>query len=161
MKRKKLVSPSITLVIAAVALLGIYGGPAHAKSTAESSADRASTPTKVAEGEFGVESGARKSRRRSGQRVRTGKFVDTDTTLGDGNFAPAKGIARCKRRERLTGGGVRRINSDGLFPGVRWILQESGPVPSKREYVATAVSDLGGLGRKDFIVIALCEPRRR
>jgi hypothetical protein len=93
--------------------------------------------------------------------VRIGKFQDTDTTLGDGNFGLAKGVARCKRGERLTGGGVRRVSSDGLFPGVRWILQESGPVPANREYVATALSDLGGLGRKDFRVVALCQPRRR
>jgi hypothetical protein len=39
-------------------------------------------------------------------------------------------------------------------------LQESGPLPSKRQWVVTAASDLGGLGRKDFVVIAVCESGR-
>jgi hypothetical protein len=100
---------------------------------------------------------AEASRTRHQRHVRTGKFVDADTTPGDGLWNFASGHAQCKRGETLVGGGVRRIHSDGLFPGLRWALQESGPVPSERKWAASAASDLGGLGRKDFIVIAICQ----
>jgi hypothetical protein len=107
----------------------------------------------------GSASGAASSSKKARQQVRVGKIVDADTTLGDGNFNFAEGHARCRRGERLISGGLRRIHSDGLFPGLRWALQESGPVPSAREWKVSAASDLGGLGRKDFRVIAVCQSR--
>jgi hypothetical protein len=86
--------------------------------------------------------------------------VDPDTTLGDGGFALAEGKARCKRGELVIGGGVRRIASDGLFPGPpRWFLEQAGPLARTRQFLASAWSDLGGLGRKNYLVIAVCMAR--
>lgn len=128
MRKRKLPRPSAALVIALIALLASFGGQALA----------------------GSGHGSR-------LRVRSGKIVDHDSTLGDGNFNFASGHAVCKHGERLVSGGIRNIGSTGLIPGLRWAVQESGPVPSKREWSVLAASDLGGLGRKDFVVIAVCE----
>lgn len=106
----------------------------------------------------GLASGATSSSK-SRQHVRVGKIHDADTTAGDGQFNFAEGRARCKRGERLVAGGPRRIHSDALFPGLRWAVQESNPVPNAREWKVSAASDLGGLARKDFVVIAVCESR--
>ncbi len=147
--------------VSLVALLWAFPGQA-AVAGSEQGQSQAShhrpTPDQIAAGQFAPH--ASQSRHHRKKHVRFGKIVDHDSTLGDGNFNFAKGHADCKRGEQVVEGGIREINSDGLIPGLRWSLQSMGPIPSKRQYVVTATSDLGGLGRKDFVAVAVCESGR-
>jgi hypothetical protein len=145
------------MIVLSVALLAAFAGKAFAggDDQIQAGASGYSASGQIAGEQFAPHS--MRARRHGKLHVRSGKIVDHDSTLGDGNFNFAAGHAECKRGERLVSGGIRRVASDGLIPGLRWAVQESGPVPSKRQWTVLAASDLGGLGRKDFIVIAVCE----
>lgn len=146
------------MILLSVALLSAFAGKAFAGGAEQNqsrASDHGSRPEQIAKEQFAPH--PTRARRHGKLHVRSGKIVDHDSTLGDGNFNFAAGHAECKRGERLVSGGIRRVASDGLIPGLRWAVQESGPVPSKRQWTVLTASDLGGLGRKDFVVIAVCE----
>jgi hypothetical protein len=156
--KSRVLRPRGLMVLLSVALLSAFAGTALAggnRSNQSMAAGGSSRAEQAAKEQF-APAGSR-ARRHGRQHVRTGKIVDHDSTLGDGNWNFATGHAECRRGERVVDGGVRRIASTGLIPGLRWALQESSPEPSKRRWSILAASDLGGLGRSDFVVIVVCE----
>jgi hypothetical protein len=156
--KSQVLRPRGLMILVSAALLSAFAGTALAgggKTNQAMASDRSSRAEQIAKEQFA--SDPARTRRRGGQHVRTGRIVDHDTTLGDGNWNFATGHAECKRGERIVTGGVRRIASTGLIPGLRWALQESAPEPQKRRWSILAASDLGGLGRSDFVVVVVCE----
>lgn len=157
--KSQVLRPRGLMILLSVALLSALAGTAFAgggKATQSIASDRNSRAEQIVKEQLAPDPA--RTRRRGGQHVRTGRIVDHDTTLGDGNWNFATGHAECKRGERIVTGGVRRIASTGLIPGLRWALQESAPDPQKkRRWSILAASDLGGLGRSDFVVVVVCE----
>ena len=96
-----------------------------------------------------------------GLTVRTGKIIDGDTTYGDGVFQPATGKAFCKGNERVVSGGLRIVSTAGLFGGpARTMPGEDAPILKRPSGWSVAFgSDLGGLARKDFRVVVVCQRR--
>lgn len=90
-------------------------------------------------------------------KYRFGKIVDTDTTANDGQFNYAHGHANCKHNERLISGGLRW--NHGSITAIVGHFQTVASGPVKREWTATAASDMGGAARADFVVVATCEIR--
>lgn len=101
------------------------------------------------------------SRHKAKRVVRTGRIVDRDTTLGDNVFEPATGRAFCKHNETVITGGLRIVSVAGLFGGpARTMPGESAPILKRPAgWSVTFGSDLGGLARKDFRVIVVCQRR--
>jgi hypothetical protein len=92
--------------------------------------------------------------------VRFGRVNDSDNVYGDGVFNPATGEAFCKGNEQVVTGGKQIISTAGLFGGpARTADGESAPDLRKpgRGWKVGFGSDLGGLARKDFRVIVVCE----
>lgn len=91
--------------------------------------------------------------------VRVGRVIDRDTTYGDNVFQPATGKAFCKHGERVVTGGLRIVSVAGLFGGpARTMPGESAPLLKRPAgWSVTFGSDLGGLARKDFRVVVVCE----
>jgi hypothetical protein len=92
--------------------------------------------------------------------VRYGRIVDTDNAYGDNQFHVASGKAFCKHGERVITGGKQVIGVTGLFGGpARTAPVEDAPylIGKKRGWSNAFESDLGGLGRKDFRVMVVCE----
>ena len=93
------------------------------------------------------------------RRVHTGKIQDTDTTYGDNVFQVAKGRAYCGHHEQIVTGGLQIVSVQGLFGGPpRTAEGESAPYLKRPGGWSVAFgSDLGGLARTDFRVVAVCE----
>jgi len=137
--KARILRPTPSMVIAMIALFISLGGSAVAVTrSGDQSADRASSRGKLT--------------------LRFGKIVDKDTTPFDGSFNFAIGHATCEKGERVISGGVRQIHNSTVWGDGRYIwMVESGPVPKRRGWYVQMNSDLGGAGRKDFLVVANCE----
>jgi hypothetical protein len=104
-----------------------------------------------------LETSSRKGHKRV---VRFGRVNDSDNVYGDGVFNPATGEAFCKGNEQVVTGGKQIISTAGLFGGpARTADGESAPDLRKpgRGWKVGFGSDLGGLARKDFRVIVVCD----
>jgi hypothetical protein len=85
---------------------------------------------------------------------------DSDNVFGDNVFNPATGEAFCKGNEQVVTGGKQIISTSGLFGGPARVSDgESAPDLKKpgRGWKVGFGSDLGGLARRDFRVVVVCE----
>ncbi|HVC07314.1 MAG TPA: hypothetical protein VND98_07015 [Solirubrobacterales bacterium] len=146
--KAKLHRPSLSTVIALIALFVSLGGTAIAFGLGRDSVHSEN-----------IAPGAVRASALGKLNLRVGKIHDFDTTAGDGVFNVASGHAQCKRGERLISGGLRLRKVGGVFPGQHVSMVDSGPVPKLRQWFVTLNSDLGGAARQDFVVFAYCLAR--
>lgn len=173
MRRRKnaVVRMTAGAVLAVASVCCVWLAPAFADSSNQSGpAARGDGMAQLRAACFGPQLGglascrravAASSRKNSKRTVRFGRINDSDDVYGDNVFHPATGEAFCKGGEQVVTGGKQIISTSGLFGGpARTADGENAPDLRKpgRGWKVGFGSDLGGLARKDFRVMVVCEP---
>jgi hypothetical protein len=141
----KVPHPSPAMVVAIVALFVALGGTALAFTLGRNSVHSKN-----------IAPGAVRAKDLGKLTLHFGKIIDKDTTAFDGSFFYAIGHAVCDKGERVISGGLRQIAGNAGLVGQHIWMVESGPFPSKREWLVKMSSDLGGAARDDFVAVVSC-----